>query len=257
MTEGSAQLVSVIVPCFNERATLERSITRLIDTDYGDGITKEILIVDDGSNDGSVDIARELDDAHECVRLVSLSPNRGKGAAVRAGIIRATGSIVLIHDADLEYDPADHPRILAPILDGRADAVIGTRFGGQTHRVLYFLHALANKFVTFACDLVADLNLGDIECCTKAFRKDVIDRIEIKEEGFGVEPELVIKLGRLRNEGGKRLCVYEVAISYDGRTYAEGKKIRASDGLWALWCIAKYGFVPMMKSLWEGPRGKA
>ncbi len=257
MDSTPSRLVSVIVPCFNERATLERAVTRLIDADYGEGISKEILIVDDGSSDGSVEIARSLDEDHESVRLLSLSPNRGKGAALRAGLREATGDIVLIHDADLEYDPADHPRVLAPILDGRADAVIGTRFGGQTHRVLYFVHALANKAITFACDFVADLNLGDIECCTKAFRKDVIDRITIQEEGFGVEPELVIKLGRLRNEGGKRLCVYEVAVSYDGRTYAEGKKIRASDGLWALWCIAKYGCVPMMKRAWEGPRGRA
>jgi len=188
--------------------------------------------------------------------LDALGINRGKGSAVRAGIKQARGGIVLIHDADLEYDPADHTRVLAPIIEGRADVVIGTRFGGQAHRVLYFWHSIANKLVTLVCDIVSDLNLSDIECCTKAFRKETLDRITIEEDGFGIEPELIVKAGRLRSSEGSRLRVYEVAVSYAGRTYAEGKKIRASDGAWALWCILKYGLGPMLTDLWQGMTNK-
>ena len=236
------QRLAVLIPCYNERATLELSVNRVIGADLPDGVAREILIVDDGSTDGSVEIGERLATERQSVRHLSLGINRGKGAAIREGLKKIDADIVLIHDADLEYDPNDHDRVLAPILDGRADAVIGTRFGGQTHRVLYYWHSLANRLVSALAGMAADLNLSDIECCTKAFRKDILDRIDINEEGFGVEPELVIKVGRMRTEDGSRLRVYEVPVSYDGRTYDEGKKIRGRDGVWALLCIARYGF---------------
>jgi glycosyltransferase involved in cell wall biosynthesis len=210
--------------------------------------------VDDGSSDGTRPIIEELGKTHG-LQAVIHEVNKGKGAALRTGFaaaLKAGADIVLVHDADLEYDPADHAAVLAPILDGRADAVIGSRFIGHTHRVLYYWHALANRFITTACDMATNLNLTDIECCSKAVRRAALEQINIQEDRFGVEVELVAKLAGIRvpheqpgNAPGmtRPLRIYEVAVSYAGRTYAEGKKITWRDGLQALSCIFRYGIM--------------
>jgi len=214
--------------------------------------TRRIVLVDDGSTDGSRNIVKELADLPGVAAVFHVS-NRGKGAAIRSGFAAAQGmnaDAVLIHDADLEYDPADHEAILRPILDGRADAVIGSRFIGGTHRVLYYWHSVANRIITTLCNMATNLNLTDIECCTKAFRREVAGAIQIEEDRFGVEVELVAKVARMRvptqaTESAaattRPLRVYEVAVTYAGRTYAEGKKITWKDGVHALVCIARYG----------------
>jgi len=178
-------------------------------------------------------------DGQPRLRLITHERNRGKGAALRTGFAAAGGQAVLVQDADLEYDPADYPRLLAPLLDGRADVVFGSRFaGGQTHRVLYFWHAAGNRLLTLLSNMLTNLNLTDMECGYKVFRRSVLERITIREDRFGVEPELTAKVARLR------VPIYEVGIAYHGRTYEEGKKIGWRDGLRALWCIAKYGLGP-------------
>ncbi len=198
----------------------------------------QIVLVDDRSTDGSREIGERLAGASPNVLLVKHEANQGKGAAIRSGLGAATGDVVLIQDADLEYDPADYPRLLGPILDGRADAVFGSRFiGGEAHRVLYYWHSVGNRALTALSNMLTNLNLTDMECCYKAFTRDVSARLTISERGFGVEPELAARVSRM----GCR--VFEVGVSYSGRTYAEGKKIRASDGLWAVWCILKYNLI--------------
>jgi len=223
--------ISIVIPCFNERSTVAEVIGRVEAAHEH----PEILVVDDGSTDGSVEVLRDLAAAGR-ITLIEHDVNLGKGAAVRSGFAAASGDIVLIHDADLEYDPADHHRLIAPIIDGRADAVFGSRFvGGDAHRVLYFWHAVGNRFLTLVSNCFTNLNLTDMECCLKAFRGDVARRIEVRERGFGVEPELVAHVSRL----GVR--VFEVGVSYAGRTYAEGKKITWRDGVRAVWVIVRVG----------------
>ena len=195
---------------------------------------KEIIVVDDGSTDGTREkLAGAL--RGQVDQLVLNDGNRGKGAALRAGIARASGDFVIIQDSDLEYDPNEYPRLLAPMVDGRADAVYGSRFmGAEPHRVLYFWHRLGNGFLTLLSNMFTNLNLTDMETCYKAFRREVIQSIELEEDRFGFEPEVTAKLA-------KRGCrIYEVGISYYGRTYAEGKKIDYRDGLRAIYCILKY-----------------
>jgi glycosyltransferase involved in cell wall biosynthesis len=214
----------------------------------------DVVLVDDGSTDGSGKILDEL--ARERgVRVLHQPANMGKGAAIRTGISHALGlgaDAVLIHDADLEYDPADHASLLAPLLDGRADAVIGSRFIGHTHRVLYYWHSVANSLITTMCNMVTNLNLTDVECCCKAFSRGALERMELRENRFGIEIELIAKVARVRlmtepqavGEGSpslRRARVYEVPVSYAGRTYEEGKKITWKDGLAALTCIVRYG----------------
>lgn len=196
-------------------------------------------------------LAERLGSLHGIVS-VRHEANRGKGAAIRTGFVKAMelgANVVLIHDADLEYDPRDHEGILRPILDGRGDVVIGSRFIGHTHRVLYYWHSVANKVITTACNIATNLNLTDIECCSKAFRAEVVKELVLKEDRFGIEPELIAKVARvrLRQEQGpsRPVRVYEVAVSYAGRTYAEGKKIGWKDGVSAIWCIVKYGVLGM------------
>ncbi|MFM9958622.1 MAG: glycosyltransferase family 2 protein [Phycisphaerales bacterium] len=242
VTPGSHRL-SILVPVFNERplvgaalARLDAAAPALADL----GLSREIIIVDDGSTDGTADELSRLAQGRDDVRVLKHPVNLGKGAALRTAMRAATGDVVIIHDADAEYDPRDHPTVLAPILDGRADAVIGSRFIGSTHRVLYFWHSVVNRGVTLLSNITTNLNLTDIECCTKAFRRQVAERIEIEENRFGVEPELVAKIARLRIDG-RAARVYEVGVNYDGRTYAEGKKIGWKDGVAALWCVLKYG----------------
>jgi glycosyltransferase involved in cell wall biosynthesis len=231
-----ASKLSVVVPCFNEERTLATIVQRILQSDRC-GLGIEIVIVDDASTDGSAELMRLLAASHREIICIAQGSNLGKGAALRAGFKATTGDVVLVQDADLEYDPADYPRLLKPILDGRADVVFGSRFRtGQETRVLYFWHSVANRILTLASNMLTDLNLSDIECCYKVFRREVLVRIDIVENRFGVEPELTAKVARLPN----RPRIYEVGISYSGRTYAEGKKIGFRDAVRALYCILRY-----------------
>jgi glycosyltransferase involved in cell wall biosynthesis len=243
--------IGVVIPVYNERELLPRMLERLESTapptrPDGSLCERVLVLVDDGSTDGSGELVTELGARPGCVASAE-RVNRGKGAAVARGIALALEhrcDVVLIQDADLEYDPRDHAALLAPILDGRADAVIGTRFLGQTHRVLYYWHSIANRVITTFSNMLSNLNLTDIECGLKAFTAEVASRIEITEKRFGVEPELVAKLARLRLPAGagadRPARIYEVPVSYAGRTYAEGKKIGWRDGVSALWAIARH-----------------
>ncbi len=222
--------LSIIIPCFNEIQTIETLLDTVRNAPYPD---KEIIVVDDGSTDGTREKLSELKNPID--RLILQPANRGKGAAIRTGIQAATGDIVLIQDADLEYDPREYPRLLQPILDGRADVVYGSRFlGGEAHRVLYFWHRMGNGFLTLLSNMLTDLNLTDMETCYKVFRREIIQSITIEEDRFGFEPEITAKIAR------KNCRIYEVGISYYGRTYTEGKKINWKDGIRALYCILKY-----------------
>ncbi len=231
-------MLTIVIPVFNERATVEAAVERVLAVDYG--IDIEVVLVDDASTDGTAEVlatlAREEGGAGlPGVRVFSHEENRGKGAALRTGFAQAQGELVIVQDADMEYDPNDIPSLLGPVLDGRADVVIGSRFtGGQSHRVLYFWHYLGNKFLTLMSNAFTNLNLTDMESCYKLFRKDVLDRVTLVEDRFGFEPEVTAKVARL----GVR--VYESGISYAGRTYAEGKKIGFRDGVRAMWCVLKY-----------------
>jgi glycosyltransferase involved in cell wall biosynthesis len=245
-------LIAVVIPVYNEARWVRDAVERVLRTPAPGGCERRVFLVDDGSTDGTIAIIEELAKRDGVVATFH-QVNQGKGAALRSGFsaaYKAGADILLVHDADLEYDPADHAAVLAPILDGRADAVIGSRFIGQTHRVLYYWHALANRFITMCCNMATNLNLTDIECCTKAMRREVLEKITIQEDRFGVEVELVAKLASARvaheNPGDapgvtRALRVYEVAVSYAGRTYAEGKKITWKDGVHALACIFRYG----------------
>ncbi len=233
----------VVMPAYNEAALIERALERFEEVDAAVGVERVVVVVDDGSTDGTGEIAEGFAGGRDWVWVIRRSANGGKGDALRAGFAWALGEggadIVLVHDADLEYDVADHGGVLAPILEGRADAVIGSRFIGRSHRVLYYWHAVANRLITTASNMATNLNLTDIECCTKVMTREVASQITVRERGFGVEPELVAKIARARvGEGCAR--VYEVAVTYAGRTYEEGKKIGWKDGMWAVVCIARY-----------------
>ncbi|MDP1661735.1 MAG: glycosyltransferase family 2 protein [Phycisphaerales bacterium] len=236
----------VLIPIYNEQRTLDESVRRLLSTPLPTGIARRTaVLVDDGSSDGTAAaIAALRGDAALAPHLHTIrhEANRGKGAAVRTALtaaIELAGDIFIIHDADLEYDPTDHARLLTPIIDGRADAVIGSRFLGDTHRVLYFWHSVANKAITTLSNIFTNLNLTDIECCSKAFTRPVALQLRLEEERFGIEPELIAKLARTTPHD-RTIRIYEVAVSYAGRTYAEGKKITWHDGLAAVGCILKY-----------------
>lgn len=220
------------MPVYNEAATLEEIVRRVAATT----LKAEIVAVDDGSADDSRAILERLRDEGVVDRLVIHDRNRGKGAALATGFAEATGDFIIVQDADLEYNPGEYRKMLEPILDDRADVVFGSRFmGGEPHRVLYFWHYVGNRFLTLLSNMVTNLNLSDMETCYKCFRREVIADVVIEERGFGVEPELTAKVAH----GGWR--VYEVGISYSGRTYAEGKKIGWKDGFRAIYCIVKYG----------------
>ncbi len=228
-------LLSIVIPVFNEKNTL-RELVRSVEAVSMPGIGKEILLVDDFSTDGTRSILKEeMEGRGGGIRVLYHDRNRGKGAALRTGISQTTGDIVLIQDADLEYDPREYPKLLAPILAGKADVVYGSRFaGGESKRVLFYWHSLGNKFLTHLSNMFTNINLTDIETCYKVFRGDVIRNIRIEEDRFGFEPEVTSKVARM----GCR--IYEVGIGYSGRTYAEGKKITWKDGVRAIWCILKY-----------------
>jgi glycosyltransferase involved in cell wall biosynthesis len=232
--------LSIVVPCFNEAATLETLVGRVLAADIGD-LAREILIVDDGSKDDSVAIARRLAEKNPEIRSIVHTHNQGKGAALRTGFAEARGDIVLVQDADLEYNPAEYHRLLKPILDGRADVVFGSRFRSSDEmRILYFWHSIGNKVLTLASNMMTDMNLTDMETCYKVFTRDVIRRVTIVENRFGFEPEITAKIAKL----DPRPRLYEVGISYSGRTYKEGKKIGWKDGVRALWCILRYNLFP-------------
>ena len=233
-------VLSVVIPVYNEREYLERILDRVARAPLPEGVEQQIVCVDDCSTDGTADVLRALveQQPRPLVRAFYHARNQGKGAALRTGFRHAGGDIVLIQDADLEYDPAEYPRLLTPILDGRADVVYGSRFIGETHRVLYFWHSVGNQLLTMLSNMCSDLNLTDMECCYKVFRRSVVQQLTIEEDRFGVEPELTAKVARLG------VPIYEVPVSYSGRTYAEGKKINWKDGVSALRCIVKYNLFP-------------
>jgi glycosyltransferase involved in cell wall biosynthesis len=228
-------LLSIVIPVYNEKETLAAIVDRVWAVDLTRwGLEKEVVVVDDCSQDGTVATAEDLAE-QGVIRLVRHDVNQGKGAALQSGFRSARGDIILIQDADLEYDPEEYPRLLLPILEGKADVVYGSRFmGGQPHRVLYFWHYLGNRFLTLMSNMFTNLNLTDMETCYKVFRGEILRSIRLQEKRFGFEPEITAKIART----GCR--IYEVGISYTGRTYSEGKKINWKDGVRALWCIVKY-----------------
>ncbi|MFZ9463215.1 MAG: glycosyltransferase family 2 protein [Synechococcaceae bacterium WB4_1_0192] len=231
MTASTARpLLSVVIPCFNEAATILDLIERVRSSPVE---SKQIIVVDDGSSDGTRQLLQGLRATDLTVLLHER--NRGKGAALATGFAAARGEICIVQDADLEYDPAEYPLVIGPIVSGKADVVFGSRFqGAAPHRVVYFWHRLGNGFLTLLSNMFTDLNLTDMETCYKAFRTDIIQAITIREKRFGFEPEITAKVARLRCR------IYEVGISYYGRTYDEGKKIGWKDGVRAIWCILKY-----------------
>jgi len=224
--------LSVIIPCYNEQGTIASLIAMVQASPW----VQEIIVVDDGSQDKSREILEAISDPQ--VRVIMHSMNQGKGAALRTGFSHATSEFVIVQDADLEYDPSEYPLVLEPLLDNRADVVFGSRFlSGRPHRVLYFWHSLGNRFLTLMSNMFTDLNLTDMETCYKCFRREVIQAIDIEEDRFGFEPEITAKLAKLH------LRIYEVGISYSGRTYDEGKKIGWRDGVRAIYCIVRYSKV--------------
>jgi glycosyltransferase involved in cell wall biosynthesis len=237
----SRMKLSVVIPCFNEAPTVAAQIAAVLAASIPDERVagREVVVVDDGSTDGTAAVLAGISDPR--VRVIHHPTNRGKGAALETGFAAATGDILLIQDADLEYDAAEIAVVIGPIVTGKADAVFGSRFqGGQPHRVVYFWHRVANGLLTLLSNMLTDLNLTDMECGTKAFRATAIAGITIQERGFGCEPELTAKVAR------RRCRIYEVGISYAGRTYEDGKKIGWRDGVRALWCIVKYNVLPCL-----------
>jgi len=232
MSTEPRRCLSVIIPCYNEQGTIASLIALVQSSPW----VQEIIVVDDGSQDSSREILEAISDPQ--VRVIMHSINQGKGAALRTGFSHATSDFVIVQDADLEYDPSEYPLVLEPLLDDRADVVFGSRFlSGRPHRVLYFWHSLGNRFLTLMSNMFTDLNLTDMETCYKCFRREVIQAIDIEENRFGFEPEITAKLAKLH------LRIYEVGISYSGRTYDEGKKIGWRDGVRAIYCILRYSKV--------------
>ncbi len=232
--------LSVVMPLYNEAAT----VGQVISTVLQQRLVQELVIVDDASTDGSWEVLQKIQQQDARIKIFRHEKNKGKGAALRTGFQKATASVVIVQDADMEYDPAEYELVVGPILAGKADVVLGSRFAGAgAHRVLYFWHSLGNKVLTLLSNACADLNLTDMEAGYKAFRREIIQQIELEENRFGFEPEIVAKVSKLG------LRIYEVPISYYGRTYAEGKKINWKDGVSALRCIIKYNLFRSKTSL--------
>ncbi|MFH1016638.1 MAG: glycosyltransferase family 2 protein [Pseudomonadota bacterium] len=236
MSSPSKPTLSVIVPVFNEHEFVEKSLRRLISTRLEHAPTREIIVVDDGSTDGSRELLRRLQ-TDLGFRLVEFPRNRGKGAAIRKGIEEAAGEFIGFHDADLEYDPADLDKMLLPLKQGKADAVYGSRFaGGEERRLLFYWHQLGNRIITWLTNMVTNVNFSDIESCYKMFRASDLKKIPLRSDRFSIEPEITIKAAK------QGLRFYEVSVSYNGRTYAQGKKINWSDGLSAVYHIFRFAF---------------
>jgi len=230
--------LSIVIPVYNEAATIANLLDKVLAVILPDFMTKELIVVNDCSTDGTAQTIQTYLTTHPGVPITFLEHevNKGKGAALHTGIAKATGDFVIIQDADLEYDPNEYPLLLKPLLDGVADVVYGSRFmGGNPHRVLFFWHSIGNKFLTFLSNAFTNLNLTDMETCYKVFRREIIQSIKLKEQRFGFEPEVTAKVARIPG-----VRIYEVGISYFGRTYDEGKKINWKDGFRAIWCIFKY-----------------
>jgi glycosyltransferase involved in cell wall biosynthesis len=226
-------LLSVVIPVYNE----EKWVAELVRRVQAVAMPKEIILIDDGSKDGTRDVLRQLEAANPNIRVFLQENNRGKGAALREGFRHVTGTVVVVQDADLEYEPAEYPLLVQPIVEGRADVVYGSRFIGESHRVLYFWHSVANRMLTTLSNMFTNLNLTDMETCYKVFRREVLDGMTLRSNRFGFEPEFTAKIARR----GRRWRVYEAPISYSGRTYQEGKKIGLKDAFQALYCIVRYG----------------
>lgn len=234
--------LSIVIPVYNERDLLPKLLERVEAVELPEGLERQVVLVDDFSSDGTREVLERLAAEGPGQRVIRFHEhNRGKGAALRTGFAEATGEILLVQDADLEYDPRDYPKLLAPILEGKADVVFGSRFIGETHRVLYYWHYLGNKALTTLSNMFTNLNLTDMECCYKLFRRQVLERVVLEEPRFGFEPEVTAKVARLK------LRVYETPVSYAGRTYEEGKKVNWKDGLSALRCILRYNLLPHPK----------
>lgn len=230
--------LSIIIPAYNEGATIHRILEKVLAVDLIGGISKEIVIVNDCSKDNTIEAVNQFISEHskESIRLVSHQVNKGKGAALHTGIAHATGDYLVIQDADLEYDPEEYNLLLKPVIDGFADVVYGSRFmGGNPHRILFFWHSIGNKMLTMASNMFTNLNLTDMETCYKLFRTEMIQKLHLKEARFGFEPEVTAKVARIPN-----VRIYEIGISYYGRTFEEGKKISWKDGFRAIYCILKY-----------------
>lgn len=232
--------VSIVVPVYNEEATIQELVSLVLQAPLPQDITRELICVNDCSKDGTAAKLDQLTQLHPDfdIRVFHKPVNEGKGAALRDGFKHATGDIVLVQDADLEYDPHDYPRLLQPILDEKADVVYGSRFIGEPHRVLYYWHTLGNKFLTSFSNMFTNLNLTDMEVCYKVFRKSVLDRIDLKCNRFGFEPEVTAKIAKMR----PRLRIFEVGVAYYGRSYEEGKKITWKDGVKAILTILRFRF---------------
>jgi glycosyltransferase involved in cell wall biosynthesis len=232
------QTLSIIIPAYNEAKTIHLILDRVLAVNLMNHLQKEIIIIDDHSNDGTKTAIEQyiLTHPNQNFKLISQEKNKGKGAAIHKGIEAATGDYIIIQDADLEYNPEEYNILLKPALDGLADVVYGSRFmGGRPHRILFYWHSVANKFLTGISNMFTNLNLTDMETCYKLFRSNIIKNISLKEKRFGFEPEVTAKIARIPN-----IRIYEVGISYYGRTYTDGKKINWKDGIGALWCIFKY-----------------
>lgn len=226
--------LTVIIPAYNEENTIQKITKKVL----SNKLVSEIIIINDGSTDKTNAQCSKLKAQYKKIRLIDKIKNQGKGAAIRDALEIASGDVFIIQDADLEYDPTEYHKLILPILKGKADVVFGSRFvGGELHRVLYFWHFVGNKFITLLANLLTDLNLSDIETCYKAFTKQVAQKLNIQENRFGFESEFTIKVSRMH------VRVSEVGISYSGRSYAEGKKIKWQDGLWTIWCLVKYGLL--------------
>ena len=235
------KMLSIVVPVYNEEKYLEEVLRKVIEQPLPSGLDRELILVNDASQDNTWNVMQSLPEKFPQAQfhLIDKTVNEGKGAALRDGFAKVKGDIVIIQDADQEYDPADYPKLLQPILDGKADVVFGSRFIGEPHRVMYFWHQLANNILTTLSNMLTNLNLTDMEVCYKVFKRAVIDQIKIKSPRFGVEPEITAKVARLRLNG-KRVRVYETGISYAGRTYEEGKKIGWKDAVSAIFQIIRF-----------------
>lgn len=235
MKKNKQPLLSVVIPAYNEENTIETIINQVLKSGVKN---QEIIVVDDCSNDKTRVILQKLFKAKKIDQLILKKENGGKGSALKIGFKKAKGKIIIIQDADLEYDPKEYPEIIRPIIERDADVVYGSRFvGSKPHRVVYFWHSIANRWLTLLSNFATNLNLTDMETCYKAFKKEIIEKIDIEEKSFGIEPELTAKIAKLNCK------IYEVGISYHGRTYEEGKKIGFKDAVWALWSILKYNFI--------------